>query len=82
MELLETIPDAAAMTCTDRTTVLHPTGRTVYTLTRRHYSLPELRSLLAASGFTVAGAWHALDAERPYGSEQEGLFILARRGSR
>jgi hypothetical protein len=81
VELLETIPDAAAMTCTDRTTVLHPTGRRVYTLTRRHYGLPEIRRLLHEAGFSLQAAWHALDPQRPYGSEQEGLFILARRGS-
>jgi SAM-dependent methyltransferase len=81
VELLETIPDAAAMTCTDRTTVLAPEGRRVYTLTRRHYSLPEIRCLLDDSGFELVGAWHALDARRPYGAEAEGLFVLARRGS-
>ncbi len=80
VELLETIPDAAAMTCTDRTTVLDPAGRRVYTLTRRHYGLPEVRRLLEEAGFTLVTAWHALDARRPYGPEQEGLFVLARRG--
>jgi SAM-dependent methyltransferase len=79
VELLETIPDAAAMTCTDRTTVLYPTGRRVYTLTRRHYSLPEVRRLLAEAGFAFVAAWHALDAARVYGPEQDGLFVLARR---
>lgn len=79
VELLETIPDAAAMTCTDRTTVLHPAGRRVYTLTRRHYGLPDVRRLLHETGFSLAGAWHALDAQRPYGAEQEELFVLARR---
>lgn len=79
VELLETIPDAAAMTCTDRTTVLHPGGRRVYTLTRRHYGLPEIRRLLREAGFALAGAWHALDARRPYGGEHEGLFALATR---
>ena len=81
VELLETIPDAAAMTCTDRTTVLTPTGRQVYSLTRRHYSLPELRRLLRDADFTLEHAWHAFDATRPYGPEHEGLFVLARRGS-
>ncbi|MDP9372142.1 MAG: class I SAM-dependent methyltransferase, partial [Chloroflexota bacterium] len=80
VELLETVPDAAAMTCTDRTTVLHPGGRRVYTLTRRHYGLPEVRRLLGEAGFALAGAWHALDPGRPYGREQEGFFVLARRG--
>ncbi len=79
VELLETLPDAAAMTCTDRTTVLHPAGRRVYNLTRRHYSLPEIRRLLAEAGFAFVAAWHALDAARPYGAEQDGLFVLARR---
>ena len=80
VELLEMIPDAATMTCTDRTTVLGPEGRAVYTLTRRHYGLPEIRGLLAEAGFAPEGAWHALDARRPYGVEREGLFVLARRG--
>lgn len=81
VELLETIPDAAAMTCTDRTTVITPDGRQVYNLTRRHYSLPELRRLLHDADFTFEQAWHAFDAKRPYGPEHEGLFVLARRGS-
>jgi SAM-dependent methyltransferase len=81
LELLETIPDAAAMTCTDRTTILAPEGRRVYTLTRRHYSLPEIRRLLGDTSFDLIGAWHALDARRPYGSEAEGLFVLVRRGA-
>lgn len=79
VELLETLPDAATMTCTDRTTVLDGTARRVYTLTRRHYGLPELRRLLGEAGFAVTGAWHAFDAARPYGPESEGLFVLARR---
>jgi len=77
--LLETLPDAAALTCADRTTVLDGDARRVYTLTRRHYGLPELRRLLGKAGFAVTGAWHAFDAARPYGPEQEGLFVLARR---
>jgi ubiquinone/menaquinone biosynthesis C-methylase UbiE len=81
VELLETIPAAAAMTCTDRTTVLVPAGRQVYTLTRRHYSLPELRHLLHDADFAIEQAWHAFDAARPYGAEHEGLFVLTRRGA-
>lgn len=81
IELLETIPDAAAMTCTDRTIAITATARRVYELTRRHYSLPELSRLLHEAGFTVEGAWHAFDIARPYGAETEGLFVLARRGS-
>jgi len=81
VELLETLPDAAAMTCTDRTVVLDGPERRVYTLTRRHYELPELRRLVGEAGFAVTGAWHAFDAARPYGPEQEGLFVLARRES-
>ncbi len=79
-ELLETLPDAATMTCTDRTIVLGPGGRRVYELTRRHYGLPEVRRLLDEAGFAVCGVWHALDARRPYGAEPAGLFVLARRG--
>lgn len=78
VELLETVPDAAAMTCTDRTTVLRDGRREVYELTRRHYSLPEVRRLLGTAGFTVLGAWHGLDGRRPYLREEEGLFVLAR----
>jgi len=81
VELLETLPDAAAMTCTDRTTVLDGRERRVYTLTRRHYGLPELRRLLGEAGFIVTGAWHAFDAARPYGPEDHALFVLARRES-
>ncbi len=81
VELLETIPDAAAMTCTDQTTVLTPAWRQIYTLTRRHYSLPELRRLLHDADFTFEQAWHDFDTDRPYGPEHEGLFVLARRGA-
>jgi SAM-dependent methyltransferase len=81
VELLETIPDAATMICTDRTMVLAPAGRQIYGLTRRHYSLPELHRLLHDTDFTIEQAWHAFDANRPYGPEHEGLFVLARRGS-
>lgn len=79
VELLETVPDAAAMTCIDRTTVLRDGARRVYELTRRHYSLPEVHRLLAEGGFALRGAWHALDERRPYGGEPEGLFVLARK---
>lgn len=79
VELLETIPHAAAMTCTDRTTVLRDGQRQTFELTRRHYSLPEVRRLLAGAGFTLLGAWHGLDERRPYHQEDEGLFVLARR---
>ncbi len=80
VELLETIPDAAEMICTDRTTVLDGAARRVYTLTRRHYGLPEVRGLLHEAGLGLEGAWHTLDARHPYGREREGLFVLARRG--
>jgi SAM-dependent methyltransferase len=80
LHLSETVPDAAAMTCTHRTIVLRPDGeREEYTLTRRHYSLPEVRRLLGEAGFSVAGAYHAYDEARPYGPETSGLVVLARR---
>ena len=48
IERVEVIPDPAAMTCTHRVTLVRPDGgREVHALTRRHYSLPELRRLLA-----------------------------------
>lgn len=81
VELLETHPNAAEMTCTDRTIVLAGSERRVYELTRRHYSLPEVRRLLRDAGFVPCGAWHRLDAAAPYRGEREGLFVLARRGT-
>lgn len=82
VELLETVPDTATMTCTDRTTVLLDGNRRVYELTRRHYTLPEVHRLLAEGGFALRGVWHALDERRPYGGEREGLFVLASKEGR
>lgn len=79
IELLEVLPDHAAMTCTDRTTLMRPDGRReVYTLTRRHYYLPELRRLLPDAGFSLAAALHRL-AGQPYGTGEDGLFVYARK---
>jgi hypothetical protein len=81
IELVEVVPDRAAMTCTDRVTLVRPDGgRHAYALTRRHYYLPELRRLLQEAGLCLEGAWHRLDPRRPYGDGEEGLFVLARRG--
>ena len=79
VELLEVLPDRAAMTCTDRTTLIRTDGRRErYELTRRHYALPELRRLLADAGFSLDFALHRL-AGRPYGTGEDGLFVYARR---
>lgn len=80
LELIEVVPDRAAMTCADRVTLLRPDGRrSSFALTRRHYYLPELRRLLAEAGFTLMSAWHRLDESRPYGDGGDGLFVIARR---
>lgn len=80
VELLEVLPDRAAMTCTDRVTFVRPDGRRErYELTRRHYYLPELRRLCAQAGLQVQAALHRLAGERPYGDGGDGLFVFARR---
>ena len=80
IELVEVLPDRAAMTCTDRVTLVRPDGaRECCALTRRHYFLPELRRLLACAGFSVHRAFHRLADERPYGDGSDGLFVFARR---
>ncbi len=80
IELLEVIPDRVAMTCTDRVTVIARAGaRRSYALTRRHYYLPELRRLLDGADLELAGAFHRLDMQRPYGNGADGLFVVARR---
>ncbi|HEU4329062.1 MAG TPA: class I SAM-dependent methyltransferase [Roseiflexaceae bacterium] len=80
VELLEVLVDRAAMTCTDRVTLLRPDGRRErYQLTRRHYTLPELRRLLADAGLTLEAASHRLAEDRPYGDGGDGLFVFARR---
>ncbi len=79
VELLEVLVDRVAMTCTDHTTLIRPDGRRQeYTLTRRHYFLPELRRLLADAGFALETASHRL-AGRPYGTGENGLFLFARK---
>lgn len=80
VELVEVLPDRAAMTCTDRVTLLRPNDRRErYELTRRHYYLPEIRRLLAQAGLELSIALHRLGDERPYGDGSDGLFIFARR---
>jgi len=80
VELTEVLPDRAAMTCTDRVTLLRPNGqRERHDLTRRHYHLPELRRLLADSGFALKVALHRLTDTHPYGAKDAGLFMVARR---
>lgn len=81
IELTEVRPNPVAMTCTDRLTLLRLNGQhTRYTLTRRHYGLPELRNLLRASGFTTIAVQHRLDGQ-PYGTGEDGLFVYARKGA-
>jgi SAM-dependent methyltransferase len=79
--LLEVTVDRAAMTCSDHTMLIRPDGRREhYTLTRRHYYLPEVRRLLADAGFALESASHRL-AGRPYGAGEDGLFLFARKES-
>ncbi|NJO83954.1 MAG: class I SAM-dependent methyltransferase [Blastochloris sp.] len=81
IELLEVTVDRTTMTCSDHTTLIRPDGRREhYTLTRRHYYLPELRRLLADAGFVLETALHRL-AGRPYGAGEDGLFLFARKES-
>ena len=80
LELEEVVPDPAAMTCTHRTIVIRPDGaRRTLEITRRHYSLPEVRGLLRGAGFVCVDAWHAYDEARPYGTERQGMVVLARK---
>jgi hypothetical protein len=80
VELVDVVPDRVAMTCTDRVTRITPSGRREsYSLTRRHYYLPEIRRLLECAGLALEGAFHHLDTVRPYGDGGNGLFVLARR---
>ncbi len=79
-ELSEVVPDRLAMTCTDRTTVVHHDGRRErYELTRRHYYVPELRRLLQAAGLSVVEVLRRLEEGYPYGDGSDGLFVFARR---
>lgn len=79
IELTEVRSNPIAMTCTDRLTLLRLNGQhSRYTLTRRHYSPPELRDMLRASGFTTLAVQHRLDG-RPYGTGENGLFVYARK---
>jgi 2-polyprenyl-3-methyl-5-hydroxy-6-metoxy-1,4-benzoquinol methylase len=78
IELLEVLVDRVAMTCTDRTTLIRPDGRREeYTLTRRHYFLPELWRLCAEAGLHIENALHRLAENRPYGDGGDGLFVFA-----
>jgi SAM-dependent methyltransferase len=80
VELTEVQSDRVAMICTDHVRLLRPDGRREqYTLTRRHYYLPELRRLLATADLMIVAALHRLADERPYGNGGDGLFIFARR---
>jgi SAM-dependent methyltransferase len=78
IELIEVLPNRAAMTCTDSVTLVRPSGqRERYDLTRRHYYLPELRRLLADAGFALETALHRLTDTLAYGDKDEGLFVFA-----
>ncbi|HEY7138741.1 MAG TPA: class I SAM-dependent methyltransferase [Methylomirabilota bacterium] len=80
LERIEVVPEPAARTCTHRVTLAGPDGREeTHALTRRHYSLPELRQLLTDTGFAPLAALHRLAAERLYAEGGEGLFVYARR---
>ncbi len=82
IELVEVVPNRAAMTCTDRVTLVALDGtRRSYALTRRHYYLPEIRRLLDCAGLAFESAFHRLDTSRPYGDGGDGLFVVARRSA-
>jgi len=80
IELIDVQPNRTAMTCTDSVTLVRLDGqRERYELTRRHYYLPELRRLLADTGFALEVALHRLTDTLPYIAKDEGLFVFARR---
>ena len=79
-DLYEVLVERATMQCTHRIIHVHADGnRETYELTRIHYTLPQVRTLLAAAGFQVVSAYHAFDHGYPYGSESEGLVVVAQR---
>jgi SAM-dependent methyltransferase len=80
VELTEVLPNRAAMTCTNRVTLVRPNGqRERHDLTRRHYYLPELRRLLADANLALKVALHGLTDTCPYGAKDQGLFVFAHR---
>lgn len=80
LELEEVIPDRVEMTCTHRVTWHgHDCVQATYTLTRRHYYLPEVRRLLADAGLELVAARHRLLDTRAYGDGSDGLFVFARK---
>lgn len=78
IELHEVLVNSSEMRCTHRMTLVRPDGnREVYELARRHYHLPEVRQRLGAAEFQLLNAYHAYDQTRAYGSEQQGLVVVA-----
>lgn len=78
IELHEVLVNSSNMRCTHRLMLVRPDGsREVYELTRRHYHLPEVRQRLRAAGFHLLSAYHAYDLTRAYGSEPQGLVVVA-----
>lgn len=81
-ELYEVLVDTQSKKCIHRTLVLGSNGkRESYALTRIHYSLFEVQALLETAGFQLLSSYHAFDASRPYGTESEGLVVVAQRRS-
>lgn len=79
IELHEVLVKSATMQCTHRITLMRSNGgREAYELTRVHYMLPQVQAQLAATGFQLLNAYHAFDASRPYGTEHEGLVVVAK----
>ena len=77
-ELHEVLSERTTMKCTHRTLLLRSDGsREIYELTRIHYDLAQVSTLLAKTNFQLVSAYHAFDHERPYGSENEGLVVVA-----
>jgi hypothetical protein len=81
-ELHEVLVERSMMRCTHRIQLLRPDGgRETYELTRVHYTLLDVQTQLANTHFQLLNAYHAFDHSRPYGTENEGLIVVAQRTS-
>lgn len=80
IELVEVIPDSAAMTCTHRVTLMRPDGRRDgHALMRRHYSLPGLWRLLVGNGFVPLATFTASPRNAP--TSKAARTCLSTRGA-
>lgn len=79
-ELHEVLVDRRTMKCTHRIIHVCSDGnRKIYELTRIHYTFREVQAQLDAAHFQLVSAYHAFDHSRPYGTENEGLVVVAQR---